>query len=1041
MITLLRVRYWMLLLSLAAPVSASGEPETVPEWQDPAVFAVNRLPMRADFLPFSSRRDARRGQIDGTPFYQRLDGVWRFHFSPNALNAPEGFYRREFDDSQWSSIPVPGNWELNGFGKPRYTNAGYVFPANEPRVPYRDNATGFYRRSFTVPDAWRDRQVVIHFGGVSSAFYLWVNGKKVGYSEDSKLPAEFDISAFVQPGKNLLAVQVYRFSDGSYLENQDFWNLSGIERSVYLYARPSTHFRDINLDANLADDYRTGILRLNIDLHAPRQQTTSVEYRLRDATGKTVLQRKLTTDERRLKLEQSLDEVGPWSAESPYLYTLELAVFDDRHRLQEVVRQSVGFRRVEMRGGQLLVNGQAVILRGVNRHEHDPRTGRVISRESMERDIALMKQHNINAVRAAHYPNRREWYELADQYGLYVMDEANNESHEYQVIGVLQGEEHWLGNKPHWRAPMMARMERMVKRDINHPSIILWSIGNECGLGTTLQAMADWSRHYDPTRPVVYEGTGHNWQALPLSYSDLYAPMYLRAEQVREYIDNEPKKPIVLIEYAHAMGNSLGGFDAYWTLIWQEPQAQGGFIWDWVDQTLIQERDGETYYLYGGDFEEGENAGNFLANGLFQSDRQPHPHAQEAKKIMQPVAFWPVDIQAGVFGIRNRHNFRDLSDVALTWTLTRDGERIDRGDLQTSELAAGAFTHIQLNPEYFAQDKPGEYHLSFHALAAENYHPLVPAGHVIAWDQFPVAKVSAAQTEPPDIELRTQESDAFLDVVLPGQRFRFSRASGLLEQIFAGQTPLLNSAMTGNFWRAPTDNDLGANLHVYFGIWKDLPRLRQLQTFTWLQQENEFHINTRAVYGELLQEHLHYRLSAEGLSVEVSWQPLTDKLPDFYRLGMTMAVADTLEQVTWYGRGPHESYADRYLSAAVGRYSARVDELYHAYVRPQETGNRQEVRWLSLTNREGLGLQVEGAPLVNASVLPFANSELAYHPLKNRHGAELRTAARRAEEHTLNIDYAQLGLGGDNAWGARPLPAYHLPLADYRYRFTLKIIQ
>lgn len=1062
------------------PAETRGQ-SSQPEWQNPAIFAFNKEPAHASFTPYENAELARKGDPRYSAYYQSLDGTWRFHWAPKPADRPVNFFQSGFDVSDWDIISVPGNWERQGYGKARYVNIDYVFPANEPFVPDDDNPVGSYRKTFHVPESWLARRVFVTFGAVNSAMYLWVNGRRVGYSQDSKLPAEFDITPYIKAGENMIAAEVYRWSDGSYLEDQDFWSVSGIERSVELTARPPVYVRDFFVHADLADDLATGVFELDIELAGNDTGNKKIAYALRDdkADGAIVAQGKaMVNSSKPPAFSARIPQVRPWSAETPALYTLLIELQDRDGRTIEAISRKIGFRRVEMRQGRLFVNGKAVTLRGVNRHEHHPVTGRSVDRATMIRDIELMKQFNINAVRTSHYPNHPLWYELADQYGIYVMDEANIESHHYQSLGSEKGEEHWLGNKSHWRAAHLDRMQRMVERDKNHPSIIFWSLGNEAGLGKTFVEMAALTRARDPSRVVVYEGTGVYWGHDPRDFLELYTPMYDRVGEMQDYLANDPKKAIILIEYAHAMGNSLGGIKEYWDLIWSEPMAQGGYIWDWVDQTFLEyDAAGNSYAAYGGDYNEGRNDGNFLANGLFQADRLPHPHAYEAKKVMQPLAFHARNPGKGEFAITNRYDFIDLSHLDFSWVLEADGIPVAQDTLPPRRTAAGATQNLHIPLPEIVPHAGVEYFLTLRARARAGFHPLIPAGHPVAWEQFampwsaPVQKIAPDNMPPLVIDETTNL------IHVNGENFKliFDRKQGALTSWRHGGVEIMRSPLQPNFWRAPTDNDVGAALPEKLDIWKTVGEQRRVETLNISRLSPQaVRIDVNAIHGgDKLRQLTGYTVLGSGdVLVDVSLQPLTEELPEFYRIGMSMTAHGGFEQVSWLGRGPQESYADRKTAAAVGLYEGNVTEQYHAYVRPQETGNKTDVRWLAISDKSGVGLAVIGRPLLNVTALPFANDDLAYVPggrkplpafsallttmdggnadfegnnnlppsmaVGQRHGAELKLKAEAKQMVTLNIDLAQMGVGGDDSWGALPLPWYRLPLQPYRYGFRLK---
>jgi beta-galactosidase len=1014
--------------------ACASQENTLPEWQDPEIVAVNREPARAFFVPFETTALARKGEPQASAYYRLLDGDWHFSFAARPADRVTGFEDPDFDVSGWDTIKVPSNWERQGYGKPHYLNIDYVFPANEPVVPTEDNPVGSYRRDVDIPPDWLDgRRIYLRFGAANSGLYLWVNGKRVGYSEDSKLPAEFDMTPYARAGRNVIAAQVFQWTTGSYLEDQDFWSISGLERSVELIAQPATHIRDFFAQATLADDYRTGLLDLSVDI-AGKAAGRRVAYRLYD--GEALVAEGQAKAGGKPRFSARLSDVRAWSAETPYLYELVIELLDASGNVVEAVRQDIGFRRVEVTGGQLQVNGKAITVRGVNRHEHHPVTGRVLDLATMRRDLELLKRLNFNAVRTSHYPNDPRWYALADRYGIYLIDEANLESHEY-----MQDRENWLGNKDYFLTSHLKRVQRMVERDKNHPSIILWSLGNEAGLGKAFEQAAAWAKERDPTRVVVYEGTGQTEGHDPRDFLDIYMPMYDRVAEIRDYLAGDPEKPIILIEYAHAMGNSLGGFKEYWDLFWSEPMAQGGFIWDWVDQTFLEHRaDGTPYWAYGGDYDEGPSDGNFLANGLIQPDRTLNPHAHEAKKVMQPVAFRAHNLDGGEIVVENRHDFIDVSNLKFSWVLEEDGVAFAGGELPTPALAAGESATIRAPLPKVERRAGSEYFLTVRASALPDYQPLVPAGQVVAWEQFRLpwstpGSLRAADGPAPTV----RESDAAIHVAGKDFTVTIDRGTGLLSSFLHGGRELVTSPLAPHFWRAPVDNDVGGKFNEALAAWHTMAATRALKSIEVAESQGlspgAVDVRVVALYGgEALRYETTYRIYAGG-AVRISnvVEPQSDAYPEFYRVGMTMAAPGDLGALAWFGRGPHASYADRKQGAAVGRYAGRVAEQFHDYSRPQETGNKVDVRWLAVTDAAGAGFVVVGEPLLSVTALPFPYADLDYVPGSRKHGADLEPK----DVVTLNIDYAQMGVGGDNAWGFWPLDEYRLPLQRYAYSFRL----
>ncbi len=1030
---------------VASPARAQN-PAPVPYWEDPAVFAENREPPRASFTPFASGDAAIRDRPEDSPYRLGLNGDWRFHWAPRPVERPTDFFEPDFDVSGWDLIPVPSNWEFEGYGYPVYRDEFYSFPANPPFIPHDDNPVGSYRRDFEIPPGWEGREVFLHFAGVYSAFFVWVNGKYVGYSEGSRTPAEFRVTEAVRPGSNVVAVQVYRWSDGSYLESQDFWRVSGIDRDVYLVSRAPTYLRDFFAEAELDDAYENGRLRLTVSL-ANRGLGPAglheVRYRLLDREGAAVWH-----EPRAFALEvpaggeavgvNGMDVEAPlhWTAETPALYRLVISVVDPEGEVVEVVSVRVGFRRVEIINGILTLNGRPIVLRGVNRHEHDPERAHVVSEASMIEDIRLMKQLNINAVRAAHYPNVPRWYELTDEYGLYVVDEANIESH---GMGFEPGVT--LAGRPDWLAAHMDRTRRMVERDKNHASIIIWSLGNEAGDGANFDSTAAWIRARDPSRPILYEPSEER------DNIDIVAPMYVRPYWLERYARSGAEKPFLLVEYAHAMGNSVGNLADYWAVIDAHPQLQGGFIWDWVDQAMLAtDEGGRRYWAYGGDFGPAgvRNDGNFLVNGLVSADRKPHPHAWEVKKVYQPVRIATLDegFTDYTIVVENRRNFADLSDLEGTWEFQVDGVVRDAGSLPRLATPPGGRDTLKLEgvPSVWWFDGY-EGMLKVTVRTRENA-PLVPAGHVVAWDQLYIGTHRIADHGPvPGDPLSTLETPG--DIRVSGRDFalRFDRATGILASMRLGDRELLHAGPAPNFWRAPTDNDYGSGLPVRSGVWRLAGRPPSL------------HLDSMTVEaapdGARVMVTSHFSLRAIGarytLSHEVHPDGTTDisthlirvdeDLPEMPRFGTILTLPGDLDQVEWYGRGPHENYWDRRTGAAVGRYTAPVSEMAHPYVRPQETGTRTDTRWVAVTDGNGTGLLVTGLPTVSFSALHHRLEDLDAGERKaGRHWADLVPR----DEVTLTVDYRQQGVGGDDSWGAVPHHEYTLWPREMAFRFLLR---
>ncbi len=1001
------------------------------DWENPQVIGINKEPPHCTMMVFPDIAEAIRGERHRSPFHHSLNGRWRFFWVDKPVERPADFYRADFDDSHWALIDVPSNWQLQGYGIPIYLNIPYPFKKNPPFIHNHYNPVGCYRTTFLVPKKWDEREVFLHFDGVESAFYLWINGEKVGYSQGSRTPAEFDITSFLQPGENLLACEVYRWSDGSYLECQDFWRLSGIFRNVYLFSTPKVHIRDFEVRTELDEQYQDAELVLEVKMSNYRSQPennvrfeavlidpfSDREYPIAEASIFTIIR------EHSLTLKARIKNPKKWTAETPHLYPLVLHLMDERGENLEFTGCKVGFREVEMKGGQICINGQAILFKGVNRHEHDSVTGHYVTRASMIRDLEIMKRFNINAVRTCHYPDDPEWYDLCDRYGIYLIDEANIESH-----GMGYRPDTTLGNNPEWQKAHLDRIQRMVERDKNHPSVVIWSMGNEAGDGANFVAASEWIHRRDPSRPVHYERAELN------EHVDIFSPMYMPIEGLRRYASQSQKRPLILCEYAHAMGNSVGNLQDYWDVIEAEPQLQGGFIWDWVDQALFKKTtDGRPFFAYGGDFGDVFNDGNFLCNGLVQPDRRANPHLHEVKKVYQSIRVQASEPKRGRFRLENNYFFTNLNHFNILWRLDGDGHMLQKGMLNSPDLAPGKSTEVTL-PFLPPKIEPGtEYHITIEfALQADELW--ADKGHVVAWDQFPLPLASppAAGINLESLpSLRLKETGQYF--IVEGEDFeaRVGKESGALESYRAFGKDLIRAPLIPNFWRAPTDNDQGNRMPWRQSIWRMAGRHRHVESIK-ITREIRYKIAITASFilpAGGSKQHIEYAFYGNGDLVLSNRFQGGMELPDLPRFGMQVSVPGTLNHLTWYGRGPHESYWDRKTGAAIGLYSGTVEEQIHPYIRPQECGNKTDVRWLTLTDSNGCGWLAVGHPLLSVSVWPFTQEDLEL--------AEHTFELARSERNTLNLDFKQMGVGGDNSWGALPHAKYTLPAGSYEYSFRI----
>ncbi|UCF44429.1 MAG: DUF4981 domain-containing protein, partial [Planctomycetota bacterium] len=953
---------------------------------------------------------------------------------------PRDFYKPDYDVNWWDEIPVPSNWELHGYGIPTYTNAAFPFaPVNPkpPHIPHDDNPVGSYRREFTVPDGWKGREVFLHFDGVRSAFYLWINGKEVGYSQGSMTPAEFNITRYIREGKNVLAAEVYRYSDGSYLEDQDTWRLSGIYRDVYLFSTPKVHLRDFWVRSELDEEYRDAVLKVTATVHNFGSKTSEhriVDITLLDKDGKVIGGEPLmsgktgniaTGSEIAVEMQAEISNPLKWTAETPNLYTVLLVLKDGSGKVIEVERCNFGFRKIELKGGQLLINGKAVLFKGVNRHEHDPDHGRAIPLSRMLQDIKILKQNNINAVRTSHYPDDPKWYDICDKYGLYLIDEANIESH-----GIGYDPDRTLGNKPEWRTAHLDRTIRMVERDKNHPSVILWSLGNEAGDGVNFDATSAWIHKRDPLRLVHYERCGER------EITDIVCPMYAPIKRLVEYASVEQERPFILCEYAHAMGNSVGNLQDYWDVIEKYKHLQGGYIWDYADQALRKKTTGgEEFWAYGGDYGDIPNDGNFLCNGIVQPDRKPNPSLYEVRKVYQYIKAEPVDLANGKIRIRNKYDFVNLDFVDMGWELAEDGKVVQAGAL--AKMSLGPQKEEEVTVKFIKPElKAGaEYWMKITFSLAEDTQ-WAKRGHVVAWDQF---KMPFEVPASPEMDIGKMAGVTLAETAeafeVAGKDFtvRVGKESGAIESLKFGDKELVRWALVPNFWRVPIDNDKGNGMPGRLSVWRRAGQGRTVNSVAGEQlgaQVVRITADASLPAGSAAYKAVYTVYGSSDVVVESSIEPSRVKLPEMPRFGMQMAMPEEFSTMRWYGRGPHETYWDRKTGAAVGEYSGEVEELTHKYVRPQENGNRTDVRWIALTSKEGAGLLAVGMPLLSVSAWPY--------PMWELEGARHINEPRKGDMITVNLDYKQMGVGGDNSWGARTHPEYTLAAGAYSYKFRLR---
>ena len=1004
--------------------------QTFKEWQDPRINEVNRAPMHTRYFAYANLQEAQEAVPEHSQNYLSIHGKWKFHWAKDAnVRLTMNFWKRDYDDSYWDLMPVPGMWELNGYGDPVYLNIGYAWKGNfntrPPEVPVVNNHVGTYRKEFEIPAGWEDKDVFLHFGSVTSNVYVWVNEKFVGYSEDSKLEAEFDVTKYIEPGKkNLVALQVFRWCDGTYLEDQDFWRLCGIARDSYFYARNKNRINDIKVTPDLDAGFQNGTLNVQIS----RKGHLPVTLELLDADQNVVARQNVSGNGSDLRASLNVFNVNKWTAETPYLYTLRATCG------AEVIPVKVGFRKIEIVNAQLLVNGKPVLIKGVDRHELDPDGGYVVSRERMLQDIRIMKQFNVNAIRTSHYPDDNYLYDLCDQYGLYMIAEANVESH-----GMGYGERTLAAN-PDYALAHMQRNQRNVQGNFNHPSILLWSMGNEAGHGDNFVKVYNWIKLADPSRPVHYE------RALGTPQTDIECPMYPEYNSMERYANDPTKtKPYIMCEYAHAMGNSVGGFKEYWDLIRKYPKLQGGFIWDFVDQSLRwKDKEGNEFYAYGGDFNDYDPSDqNFCDNGLISPDRVPNPHMYEVGLYYQNIWTDLDDIGINCLGVYNENFFKDLSGYRLCWELLDNGKAVRTGTVENIDAAPGQRTLIPFFPDYKSD---GELLLNVRYELKED-DGLLPAGHVAAKQQFCLSDYNFQPAfDSQDPVLSPDPVITYTDnlrMAVTGQDFsvEFSLINGFMERYCVNGLEMIEegSALKPNFWRAPTDNDYGAGLQRRYAAWKEPVMIMRSDSPARRVEDGVAKIDCVYDLSDFAILTLSYQIDREGnVKVTQRMVPIgVSTVSNMFRFGMRMTMPESFQKVAYYGRGPIENYIDRNDYTQLGIYSQTVDEQSYAYIRPQENGNRTDVRWWNMLDKTGRGLRISSEAGFEMSALHYTQESLDEGPAKaNGH----TSSVPKTSTVNVSIDKIQMGTGGVNSWGAVPRPEYQIPFQTYEFVFYLNPI-
>ena len=1023
---------------------------TFTEWHDLQVNEVNRLKLHTNYFAYENETLALAGQMDKSANFISLHGAWKFNWVKDADKRPTDFYKTDLDDSAWKTMNIPANWEMNGFGVPEYVNTGFAwrghFDQKPPAVPVKDNNVGSYRRIINIPDSWDGKQVIAHFGSVTSNIYLYVNGQYVGYAEDAKVAAEFDITPYLKKGDNLIAFQTFRWCDGSWCEDQDFWRLSGVARDSYLYARDAAvHLTNIKITPDLQNGYEDGV----VQIYAEVKGQPVIEYKLLNHNGIEIIKSDANFKKRVNGTAQfTIKNVKKWSAEDPYLYTLVATVKDQKGNIVEVVPQKVGFRKVEIVNSQLLVNGQPVLIKGADRHEMDPDGGYVVSRERMIQDIKIMKRLNINAVRTCHYPDDPVWYDLCDEYGLYVTAEANQESHGFGYGNDAEAK------KPEFAKQILERNQHNVEMYFNHPSVIVWSLGNETVNGDNFIAAYKWIKEQDKSRPVQFEQAGRTGEN-----TDIFCPMYYSHDGCDKYSkDDKFTRPLIQCEYNHTMGNSSGGLKEYWDMVRKYPKFQGGYIWDFVDQALhrnpvkpMSVKDNLTYaqynkikYTYGGDYNDYDPSdNNFNCNGVIGPDRQLNPHAYEVAYEYQNIWAEAVDLQAGKISVYNEHFFRNLANYQLVWTLLQDGKAVQNGTVDKLDVAPQQKTVVTL-PYQIPAEGEVLLNIEFRLKKAE---PLLEAGQMVAYRQLEVrtANAAAAVVAEGKLKVENKKKETEIKVLNDFIDIEFDKATGLLKEYEVNGVDLLGEGGTlkPNFWRAVTDNDMGAQLQKKFRVWR-APALN-LQTITASKVKVGKNVNAvvKAVYDMpdvKAALTITYTIAPDGtMGVEQTMDATEgEKVSDMFRFGMLMQLPFQMDNSTFYGRGPIENYIDRKGSQNVGIYTQTAEEQFFPYIRPQETGTKSDIRWWQQTDKAGKGFRITSGNLFSASALHYSIDDLDDGEEKEqRHSYEVP----QSKYTELCIDKEQFGVGGENSWGAWPLPQHRLGYADKTFSFVISPVK
>lgn len=989
------------------------------EWKNPAVNEINRLTSHADF------------EYENT---LSLNGLWKFNLVKNANERPLDFFKEEYDDSKWVEMNVPGLWEMNGFGDPVYRNIGYAWSnfweVAPPTIKDEYNHVGSYRRVVSIPEDWSGQKVYLHIGSATSNVYVWINGKMVGYSEDSKLSCEFDVTKYLRKGENLIAMQIFRWCDGSYLEDQDFWRLSGISRDCYLYSLPALHIEDVELSTKFTDSYAKGLLSLKVKTSGKGQLKAVLHNDNNDIVSSISFNTTKGVSEGVI----TVDNVKKWSAEEPNLYKLSVTLYDKSGKEMQSITNAVGFRTIELdkEKAQLLVNGKPILIKGVNRHEISPIGGYAVTREEMLRDILTMKKLNINAVRTCHYPDDPYWYRLCDKYGLYVICEANIESH-----GMGYGEKTLARNAAYALAHMQ-RNKRMVEVYKNHPSIIIWSMGNEAGYGPNFEAVYDWIKSRDNSRLVHYEQAGHK------RCTDIVCPMYCDYKGMERYANSNDKyRPMIQCEYAHAMGNSMGGFKEYWDLIRKYPSLQGGFIWDYADQALHRRKqDGTLEYTYGGDYNSYDvSDNNFNCNGIVSPDRVFNPHAYEVKYFYQNIWTEPLDIVNGKVKVFNENYFTDLSKYFVTWSIICDGKKVCSGHVENLDIASQQWGEISLGYTEKELPKKGELFLNV-SYRLKKSDGILDSDSEVAYQQLVIREKDYDYFRP-DVQkgfdkLVVEQENGICKISCDDFMYSFDKEGFLAGMVVSGKKYLLEgSKIRPEFYRAPTDNDMGAGIQKKFAVW-DNPKF-SLVSFDTNRSDSGVVVTAKYKLDEVYAIiDMRYVINNDGVIVVDSRfeadESKKEEVPGMFRYGMRFEMPMSFDRVEYYGRGPVENYCDRKESQMVGLYEERVSDQYYPYIRPQESGTKSDLRYYKVCDGSGKGLKIYSDRLFSASATPYTRENLApWQEKRQYHSTDLKNEKLTA----VNVDLCQMGLGCVNSWGAWPLKEYQVPYRDYVQKIVI----